>query len=77
MKHVLVLICASLLPSALGSGYLLTISVDGVSYTGTGAGDSVIRQVNSPNPIKDPSSVDMSCGPGAANVTANGSARGE
>lgn len=83
MKFTLALasLSASLLPSVLGHGHMTTLTVDGKDYTGPVPNaapiDSVIRQINSINPIDDVTSSAMSCGNGAANVTATQSAAGK
>lgn len=81
MKFTLVLSSLSLLPFVLGHGHMTTLTVDGKDFTGplpNGKSiDSVIRQINNIEPVKKINSDDMSCGFGAANLTASQSAPGE
>ncbi|KAG8992684.1 hypothetical protein FRB94_011382 [Tulasnella sp. JGI-2019a] len=72
-------VALGLAPTALAHGHLNSIAVDGTTYPGPQigtplAGGSSIRMINSMNPVKDITSDDMSCGNGAANVTATQSA---
>ncbi|KAG9037092.1 hypothetical protein FRB95_006947 [Tulasnella sp. JGI-2019a] len=75
MFSTIVIVALSLVPTALAHGHLSSVVVDNTTYPGPEvnqplSGGSAIRMINSVDPIKDVTSDDMSCGNGAANVTA-------
>lgn len=84
MKYALALIHFPLIPAVLGHGYLAFVEIDGQSYSGPRPLDApqvdtdhVIRQVNTQEPVRNATFQNMSCGPGAAIITASKSAIGK